>query len=234
MRSVLVRVGWLGLILPVLYICVGLVGGMLVTGGPRIAGPKEYRIGLIGGPIHYDLLIPLNAKSRIRFAFAQSAGVPVRNPDAEWLLIGWGAQGFYTSTATLSDMDLPVIWQAATGDGAVMRLDTVGRISSFDGIALIKLTEAEMDALLATLLAAFDGQTALPLPGFTSTDAFFHAKGRFNLFNTCNVWIGQTLRAAGLPFGLWTPFPQSIRLSLTQTGLAGADASARPPRPSMR
>jgi hypothetical protein len=51
-------------------------------------------------------------------------------------------------------------------------------------------------------------------PGFGLTDAFFAATGRFNLFYTCNAWIGRQLRAAGVPMGIWTPTPQAVDLSL--------------------
>lgn len=220
LRRSLFWAGFFALVLPLGYICAGLAGGHFLTGGPRVDGAREYRIGLIAGPIHYDLLIPLHDDIRPRFAFAAAAGVPVTDDGAEWLLVGWGASGFYTSTATLSDIDLDTAWRAATGDSAVMRLEAVGRITDFDQISLIALTQAEMYALIDAVLASFDAQEALPLPGFTLTDAFFPARGRFHLFNTCNVWLGEMLRAANLPFGRWTPFPQSIRRSLAQTGLA--------------
>lgn len=220
MRRGLFWGGFFALVLPLLYIAAGLIGGAAATGGPRIDAAREYRIGLLAGPIHYDLLIPLHDDIRPRFAFAEAAGVPVTDPAAEWVLVGWGARDFYTATATLADMQLPIVLRAATGDRSVMRLDTVGRIADFDGIPLIALTETEMHAMIDAILASFDGEDALPLPGFTLTDAFFPAKGRFHLLNTCNVWLGRILRAAGLPFGRWTPFPQSIRLSLAKTGLA--------------
>jgi uncharacterized protein (TIGR02117 family) len=212
--------GLVALVLPLSYICAVLAGGYFVTATPRDAGLREYRIGLIAGPLHYDLMIPLHEDIRPRFAFAQAAGVPVQDPTAEWLRIGWGAGGVYTSAARLSDMALPQIWRAASGDSAVMRLDTVGRILDFDQIPLISLSQAEIHALIDAVLGALDGTDALPLPGHSFTDAFFPARGRFHLFNTCNVWLGDALRAAGLPFGRWTPFPQSIRLSLAHTGLA--------------
>jgi uncharacterized protein (TIGR02117 family) len=209
---------FLAVTLPLLYFAAGLVGGVALTGGPRIDGAREYRVGLVAGPLHYDLLIPLHDDIRPRFAFATAAAVPLDR--AEWLLVGWGAQGFYTQTPGLADISLPVAWRAAVGDAAVMRLEAVGRIDDFGAIPLIALTQAEIYALLDAVLGSFDGTQALPLPGFTGRDAFFPARERFNLLNTCNVWLGDMLRAAGLPFGRWTPFPQSIRLSLGQTGLA--------------
>ncbi len=53
-----------------------------------------------------------------------------------------------------------------------------------------------------------------PAKGFGLTDAFFQAKGRFNIFYTCNEWLGRQLRAAGVPMGIWTPTTQAVDLSL--------------------
>lgn len=107
-----------------------------------------------------------------------------------------------------------------TGDSAVIRLDVVGPIPSLAQIPRVALSQAEITRLIDEILASFTEESPLPIAGFTATDAFFPAKERFNLFNTCNVWLGKVLRAAGLPFGRWTPFPQSIRLSLARAKLA--------------
>jgi uncharacterized protein (TIGR02117 family) len=210
------------LMLPLVYLAAGLAGGLLLTGTARAPDQREQpslQIGLIAGPIHYDLMIPLQGDVAQRFGFAAAAGVPLSHSAAEWLLVGRGAKGFYTSTATLSDMQAATVWQAATGDSTVMRLDVLGHIAMANGITFVNISRTELDLLTSAILDSFAATVPLPLAGFTATDAFFPAKGRFNLFNTCNVWVGQMLRAAGLRFGRWTPFPQSIRLSLDAANL---------------
>lgn len=202
------------------YLSAGLIGAVLIVPGERVAGQADRRIGLMSGPLHHDFLLPLTADLRHKLNFARAGGVPVDDPDAEWLIVGWGARGVYTSTATRADMTWPVVWRAATGDSAVVRLDVRGRIADYDGIELVAVTKAEALRLEDAILAHIADQTALPLPGFTFTDAFFPAKGRFTLLFTCNTWVGAVMRAANLPFGRWTPFPQSIRLSLYWSGLA--------------
>lgn len=219
MRRWFGRAAFVVLTLPLLYLGCGLLGGLWLVSGQQDGAARPYQIGLIAGPIHYDLLIPLRGQTRAGFAFAKQAGVPIDDPAARWLLLGRGARGFYTSTAALSDMKAATVLQAATGDTAVMRVDAVGAIRDFTHIPRIALTEAELTRLVNAILASFDTQTTLPLKGFTATDAIFPARGRFNLFATCNVWVGQVLRAAGLPIGRWTPFPQSIRLYLAQANL---------------
>jgi hypothetical protein len=72
-------------------------------------------VGLVAGPVHYDFLLPLIGAVRDRFAFAEQADVPVRHPDAKWLIVGWGARGFDTSTVTLADIAPGTVLRAAVG-----------------------------------------------------------------------------------------------------------------------
>jgi uncharacterized protein (TIGR02117 family) len=211
----------LPVLLMTLWMAAGLAGALLPGPlAPLPPGPGVHRIGLAAGPIHYDILLPLTAPVRDRFAFAETAGVPVRYPQAEWLVVGWGAQGFYTSTRTLADMAAGTILQAATGDAAVLRLDALGPLPPDAPVTWLALSDAALVALAETI-AAEAGSEALAHPGFTDTDAFWPAAGRFHLMRTCNVWVGERLRAAGLRLGAWTPTPQAVRLSLWWNGLAG-------------
>jgi hypothetical protein len=81
-------------------------------------------------------------------------------------------------------------------------------------LRVLDLSEAQFDALLTETAAAFSSTTRLDRPGLTGTDAFFPARGHFSALRTCNVWLGETLRAAGIPFGLWTPANWSVFLSI--------------------
>jgi hypothetical protein len=70
------------------YLAAAAAGGLLSNGAP-VPPPGEdiYRIGLFQGSLHTDLLIPVTPDVRARFAFVQDAGVPVLDPQAEWLVV---------------------------------------------------------------------------------------------------------------------------------------------------
>jgi uncharacterized protein (TIGR02117 family) len=214
--------------LPLVYY-VGSIAGALIPGPtPDLTGPPSQTIGLIQGPIHTDILLPLTPEIRARFAFARAAGLPLDDPRAAWLLVGWGAHDFYTTAGTYADITAAAVFTGITGDTAVLRLDTLGPLPDMRGLVFLSLSKPQFQTLVATLDATFahdpaDAPAPLDHPGFTPTDAFFHAKGRFNLLHICNVWLGETLRAAGVPFGLWTPTTQSVNLSLWwhQSGQSG-------------
>jgi hypothetical protein len=59
---------------------------------------------------------------------------------------------------------------------------------------------------------------AFSLDGFSMTDVFYSAVGRFHVLSTCNVWVGQKQADAGFGLGIWTPTPYAVTLSLWWNG----------------
>ena len=209
--------------LPLAFLLASLIGALLPGAHADLATGNDVRIGLARGPLHYDILLPLSDDLRARFGFAKAAGVPITHPAAEWLVVGWGAEGFYSTVGDYGDMTAAVLWRALAGDAAVMHLDAAGAVRPMPGLTFLALSDAQYAALLDSIDASFlrdqsGAAVALPLPGLDGHDAFFAGRGRFTLFNTCNVWIGRTLRDAGVAFGAWTPTPQAVALALSWHG----------------
>lgn len=215
---------WRGLALALsiplgLYLIGALIGAIVPFGVSGAApGGQDREIGLLSGPIHYDLLLPLDAETRAHFGFAAAAGLPIDHPEARWLVIGWGAREFYTTTGDYTDVTPGAVLWGLFGDRAVMRLDLAGPLPADLDIQRLTLSNAQFALLLAAISESFARDDAgnpvwLADKGLSGSDVFFAARGRFNLFNTCNVWVGNMLRAAGLDFGIWTPLPVSVRLS---------------------
>ncbi|MGL4278726.1 MAG: TIGR02117 family protein [Albidovulum sp.] len=219
MRRLFLLAGFL-LGLPVVYLIASLIGAVIASGQDWPEG--GVRVGLLRGPIHYDFLLPLNSETRREFAFAESGlGVSLSAPGARWLVAGWGSQAFYTTAGSYADVQMSAVLRAATGDKAVMRLDVFGALPETDqpGLHWISLTSDQFSELRRGILASLDRDAAgapilADVAGIAKTDGFWLALGRFDLIRTCNVWVGDQLRAAGLRFGVWTPTPQSIDLSL--------------------
>jgi uncharacterized protein (TIGR02117 family) len=197
-----------------LWLLAAVLGALIGNGtGPDPGLPQDQRIGLLVGGIHTDILLPLTVETREAFAFAEGAGVPVFDPGAEWLIIGWGSKEFYTATGTYADMRVDTVWTAATGDSAVIRLDVAGRIEDFSDILMVPVNGEQMKALRGAILGEFIGAEALPDVGFTWSDAFFPATGHFSALNTCNVWMARMMKAGNIPYGIWTPAPFAVRLA---------------------
>ena len=173
---------------------------------------------LLRGPIHYDILLPIDDLSRARFARLTQAGLPIDASRARWLVIGWGARKFYTETPSYADLSLANIWRGIIGDDSVLRVDVAGDLNKGLPTRRLRLTEIQYRTLLDRVWESFaltpEGQPdRIDVEGYTSSDVFFAARGRFNILRTCNVWIGEKLRTAGVQFGIWTPLPLSVSLS---------------------
>ena len=182
-------------------------------------GGPAHRILLVSGPIHYDFLIPLTPDARADFAPLTTHGIPIDDPDMRWLIIGWGAREFYTSTGQYSDISLRTLWRSFTGDASVLRVDTVGPLRTDLDLPGIDLSAAQFAQFRAAILASFKTDAAgyirpVPGAGFGATDRFFEAQGRFDALRTCNTWVSRMIRAAGLEFGVWTPTPYAVTVSL--------------------
>lgn len=202
-----------------LYLLAAVVGA--VVPGPRAelgprtdlfgleaGAPADVEIRLISGPIHYDLMLPADAATRRAFGFA--SGVPVDHPGAAWVVVGWGAEQFYTTIGGYRDLRFSAVWRGITGDRAVLRLDVAGPVPEDVG-RVLRLTRGQYDRLVADITA--EAGAPLDVPGFTQTDQFYQAKGPFHIVRPCNQWVGERLRAAGLRFGVWTPTPFAVTLS---------------------
>lgn len=216
MRRKLLRL-LLALGAPVLLYLLSALLGAVLPGSTRDFPASEDRVEilLLAGPIHYDFLLPTTPEVRATFGFAADAGVPVASPDAEWVLVGWGARAFYTTTGSYADVAPGAVWRAIAGDDSVLRVDIVGRIPSDVILPSLTVSRAQFAALLENIRAELSDTRPIQDAGFTPTDAFFPAMGRFHLFRPCNQWIGEQLRRAGVRFGAWTPTPYSVRLSLS-------------------
>ncbi|MGB0900557.1 TIGR02117 family protein [Halocynthiibacter sp.] len=204
-----------------LWLFFGMLGGLIPanTATPYATGTTD--VLLVGGKIHYDILLPADPQTRRTLRFTQPAGIPTDHPGVEWFLIGWGAEQFYTSAGTYADVKAGDVLRAITGDNAVLRVDALGELHENAAIRRLSLTHVQYNSLLASISNSFSRDTfgkaqVLDHPGFTQSDRFFHAKGHFSALRTCNVWLGDQLRNAGVRFGVWTPTTWSFGLSLKE------------------
>ena len=205
-------------LVPALYLMAAIYGAIIPGSATPDTAEKTRSILLVSGPIHYDLVLPLDDITQKHFAPLAAQGIWLDHPAAQWLVIGWGAQHFYTQTRTSTDLGLYALWRGILGDSSVLRFDIAGALPDDLDARRLALTDREyvtlLDQVWASLATDANGQPiSANVDGFNQTDGFLAAKGRFNILRTCNVWIGDRLRAAGLRFGIWTPMPLSVSLS---------------------
>ena len=191
-----------------LYLAAGTLGGLIRTG--KVADSADAVVLLLPSPIHTDIVLPVTPEVRRAFAFLADAGQPITDPATTWIVVGWGAHDFYQRTRTAGDLRLRPALRAIMGDSAVMRIETGGAGWDTSRLSRVSLTAAQFTRLVTGIRASVSRPVPLPGPGFTPWDAFYPATGRFTLWRTCNVWVGDMLRQAGARVGIWTPFTWTL------------------------
>jgi uncharacterized protein (TIGR02117 family) len=182
-------------------------------------GGETRRILVLSNPIHTDIAIPLDADTRAAFAFLERSGVPVAEPGARWMIIGWGGRAFYLETPTWADVKPMPVFRALTVDSSVLHVDVTGELDEgHPAVTVLELGPQQFEQLQVFIRESFaqppDAVAAIPDAGYGLSDRFFEAKGAFNMLLGCNTWTAAALRAAGVRTGFWNPLPQTLTFSL--------------------
>jgi uncharacterized protein (TIGR02117 family) len=135
----------------------------------------------------------------------------VREAPAEvrWFGFGAGERRVYLDTPSWSEIRPRTIWSALTGGGRVIHVDQTADPGT--ELRAIRLRPEEYRRLWASIRAEFDGPPRrIDHPGYGPDDAFYEGRGKANAVQTCNQWVADKLRLAGVETSLWTPFPHGL------------------------
>jgi uncharacterized protein (TIGR02117 family) len=200
------------------YLIAALAGTVWRTGGAEWGEGGETRtVYVLSNGFHSDIVLPVSEAPDLPIASGDfDAGLS----GARYLIVGWGSQTAYTSLLALSDLTPEIIVKALMFDRSVMHVQPwSGSIESGEGVYPVALDDSQYRRLVAFISATFStgGEArAELLDGITQGygDVFYRARPRFSMFYGCNAWTGEALRTAGVPFGIWTPFAQSIEWNM--------------------
>jgi len=192
-----------------LYAGAGFALGAIPTGDPPPAGPLQ--LAVISNPFHTDLVLPA-------FGWHELFGLP---PEAQYVAIGWGDLSFYAETPTIWDLKLSTVLKALSGtDQATIHVAWLRYPVGGEDVYKLPVTGLQAAALSAYIRAGFSQAEPERIPGlaYAGNDMFFKAKGHWTPFTTCNEWLAQGLRQAGIRTGLWSPFAPGITFHLPAAG----------------
>ncbi len=164
--------------------------------------------------------------------------VPVKNPEADWskeikysnthlkdtsaikyLAMGWGDKGFYLQTPTWADLKFSVAFRAAFGlSTAAIHATYYDTLVQDSACKKIMISNSQYIRLINYITGSFQHDKAghvmriITNANYGDDDAFYEAKGNFNMFHTCNTWANTGLKKCGQKACLWTPFDTGIFL----------------------
>jgi uncharacterized protein (TIGR02117 family) len=132
---------------------------------------------------------------------------------SKWIAFGSGEERVYLDTPRWRDIRLSTIWAALTGGRRVMHVEYV-RDPAYSARE-IRLRPEEYRRLWAAVrsdmtLDQRGRAKRLSNPGYGCCDGFFRTGGKASALRTCNSWVADRLRLAGVKTSLWPPFTQGL------------------------
>ncbi|MDB5800074.1 MAG: hypothetical protein JWL63_1013 [Rhodocyclales bacterium] len=165
----------------------------------------------ISNGVHVDFVFPVKTS-----IFDWTTSFPTRDflaPPASpaYIAIGWGDREFYLNTQNLSDITAGRAFGAlAGGHRTLLHVNYLPNLNLSTRLYKLPLSARQYASLIGyvhgSLALASDGQSVV-IPGrhYGALDAFYEARGSYNLFDTCNTWIGKGLQQAHVKVSRWTP-----------------------------
>ena len=187
----------------------------------RQRGAGHARILVLSSPIHTDIAVPVDAVARPISAFLRDAGLPVDNPEARWMVFGWGGRPSTSATPTWSDISVGPLLKALTLDASVMHVEVARR----DRRARIRPSPASTVSRGAASAGCSPSSGELSprrkparsmsrAPATATVDPFFEANGSFNALSAATPGRRRRCARPGLRTGWWNPLPQTLVYSL--------------------
>lgn len=125
--------------------------------------------------------------------------------------VSWGERQVFLDTPNWWDLRPATALNAATGGDGLLHAAHYVRPAPDETVRVLRITPEQY----ALLVAQIERQVRPPAvrkryPGYGSHDVFYDAPGTYHLGNTCNQWTSDTLAAAGIRTGWWTPLPGGV------------------------
>jgi uncharacterized protein (TIGR02117 family) len=201
------------LALPVAYLAAALAGSLIPVNRGWSEPATGTTVFLADNSIHADLIMPAKALGLDWTALFPRKDFAGADPSSQWIAFGSGEERVYLETPTWWDIRPRTIWSALTGGRRIMHVEYVKNPSY--AVREIRLRPEEYRRLWSAVRADFElgsnGKTIrVSHPGYGPADAFYRGRGKENALRTCNSWVANWLRLAGIKTSLWPPFVQGL------------------------
>ncbi len=188
--------------------------------------PREVAIYIMTNGAHTDLVVPvrtdlLDWSERIPYEHTAS-----KDTSFNYLGLGWGDRGFFLDMPTWDDLTLRLAFNAAFWLNRTAMHATYHNTPEEGGSCRRIIISRDQYARMVKYIDSWFARDAaghyINIPtdaNYGPTDAFYEARGHYNLFFTCNTWTNSALHESGQRCCLWTIFDKGIFLKYKQLPL---------------
>jgi uncharacterized protein (TIGR02117 family) len=194
---------------PVAFLLAAFAGSLVPVNRGWEEAAEGTTIYLRSNGIHIDIVMPARAHGLDWRPLLPPWDVREAPEDVRWFGFGAGERRVYLETPTWGDLSPGTVWAALSGGERVLHVDQTGE-PGYD-LRAIRLRPEEYRRLWSAIRAEFDGPPRrIDHRGYGLDDAFYEGRGKASAINTCNQWVTDKLRLAGVETGAWTPLAQGL------------------------
>lgn len=169
----------------------------------------EIMVGTNG--VHTEIIMPLVTPQK-----DWRTDFPVTDigaPDAPYthIAVSWGEREVFLNTPTWADLSIATALRALTGGEGLLHVSHYVRPAPDDDFRPLRISAAHYARLVKRIeRSVVPAQSRISFPGYFAWDVFYAAPGRYRWNNTCNQWTSDSLAAAGVRTGWWTPLAGGV------------------------
>ena len=198
------------------YVAVVLIG-LIPVNNDFVPAENGIEIFVVSNEVHADIIVPVESdvidwSEEFRDAtFARDVSLRTH------VAIGWGDKGFFIGTPTWDDFKLSVAANALLLPSESCLHVSFTQPEFYEDAASVKVSNEQYEILVGFIKEAFQRtESGRPIQilgeAYGSTDAFFEARGRYHLLNTCNSWVGRGLKKSGVRVPWQSSLPKTPML----------------------
>lgn len=222
MKKILKRIAKL-LLYVVLFLSVYVLMALLLPFIPvnkdkDYTSPNDLTVYIMSNGVHTDIVVPVKTVWMDWTRYIRYTDTDLKDTTYPYVGIGWGDKGFYLQTPTWADLKFATAFKAMTGlSSSAIHATFYKNIVPDSSTVAIHISKEDYKDLTKFITKRFDlddkGNTIhirSVNDGYGDMDAFYEARGSYNLFYTCNTWSNNALKAAHQKAALWTLLDKGI------------------------
>jgi uncharacterized protein (TIGR02117 family) len=173
-------------------------------------------IHILTNGVHTDLVLPYQNQYMDWSKWVNPSQTKSGDSTAVNVAFGWGDKGFYLETKTWDELKFSTAFKAVFYLGSsAMHVSFYKKLRETTSCRKICVSKESYLRLVDHITESFDADSVgvpkqIVGAAFTNHDAFYEAKGKYSLFYTCNTWVNDGLKSAGLKACYWTAFKGGI------------------------